>query len=55
MTELNTGSDIYHLCRRCNRGIFDKIFGISYTQKIAYHTKVPLLAFHHKQEHMFFV
>lgn len=30
-----------------HRDFFDKIFGKSYTQQMAYHTKIPLLAFHH--------
>ncbi|MDI1353809.1 MAG: universal stress protein [bacterium] len=30
-----------------HRDFFDKIFGKSYTQQMAYHTKTPLLAFHH--------
>lgn len=30
-----------------HRDFFDKIFGKSYTQQMAYHTKVPLLVFHH--------
>jgi len=32
------------------RTLFDKIFGKSITKKIAFHTKVPLMAFHYKKK-----
>jgi nucleotide-binding universal stress UspA family protein len=37
------------------RNLIEKLFGISITKKMAYHTKVPLLAFHHKKESLFFI
>ncbi len=37
------------------RGILDKIFGTSTTQIMAYHSQIPLLAFHHKQESVVFI
>lgn len=37
------------------RSIYDKLFGTSYTKKMAYHTNVPLLAFHNKQDHVIFI
>lgn len=37
-----------------HRNIFDKIFGSSITKKMAYHTKVPLLAFHYKKDPIIF-
>ena len=33
-----------------HRSLYDKLFGISNTEKMAYHTKLPLMAFHHQQE-----
>lgn len=32
-----------------HRNLFDKLFGKSLTKKMAYHTKVPLIAFHNKK------
>ena len=32
-----------------HRNLFDKLFGTSLTKKMAYHTKVPLMAFHSKK------
>jgi nucleotide-binding universal stress UspA family protein len=37
------------------RNLIEKLFGISITKKMAYHTKVPLLAFHHKKESHIFI
>jgi len=37
-----------------HRNLVDKIFGKSITKKLAYHTNVPLLAFHHKKESVVF-
>jgi nucleotide-binding universal stress UspA family protein len=37
------------------RGILDKIFGTSTTKIMAYHSQIPLLAFHHKQESVVFI
>ncbi len=37
------------------RSIYDKLFGTSFTKKMAYHTNVPLLAFHYKQESVIFI
>lgn len=37
-----------------HRNLLEKIFGKSLTKKLAYHTKVPLLAFHHKKESVVF-
>ncbi|MBI4947543.1 MAG: universal stress protein [Bacteroidetes bacterium] len=37
-----------------HRNLFEKIFGKSITKKLAYHTHVPLLAFHHKKESVVF-
>lgn len=33
-----------------HRNLIERLFEKSITQKLAFHTKVPLLAFHHKQE-----
>jgi nucleotide-binding universal stress UspA family protein len=33
-----------------SRNLFDKLFGTSFTKKVAYHTRIPLMAFHSKQE-----
>jgi nucleotide-binding universal stress UspA family protein len=38
-----------------HRNLYDKLFGTSITKKLAYHTKVPLLAFHHKNDSIFFI
>lgn len=35
--------------------LFDKLFGTSDTKKMAFHTKIPLLAFHYKQESVVFI
>lgn len=32
------------------RNVFEKLFWASMTKKMAYHSEVPLMAFHHKQE-----
>lgn len=37
------------------RSALDKIFGTSVTKKMAYHSQVPLLAFHHKHESVVFI
>lgn len=37
------------------RGIIDKIFGTSVTKKMAFHSQIPLLAFHHKHESIVFI
>ncbi len=37
------------------RSLIEKLFGSSITKKIAYHTKVPLIAFHYKQESVVFI
>ena len=37
------------------RDLFDKFFKSSFTKKIAYHIKIPLLAFHYKNESVVFV
>lgn len=36
------------------RGLLESFFGKSITQKMAYHTRVPLLAFHHKKSSVIF-
>ena len=38
-----------------HRNMFDKIFGSSVTKRMAYHTKIPLLVFHHKQDATIFI
>ncbi|TAL63285.1 MAG: universal stress protein [Bacteroidetes bacterium] len=37
------------------RSLLEKLFGTSITKKMAYHTNVPLLAFHHKHESVVFI
>lgn len=36
------------------RGLLEAFFGTSITQKMAYHTNIPLLAFHHKKSSVIF-
>jgi nucleotide-binding universal stress UspA family protein len=36
------------------RNLFTKLFGESITKKVAYHTKIPLLAFHYKKDPIIF-
>jgi nucleotide-binding universal stress UspA family protein len=38
-----------------HRNLLEKFFGKSITKKLAYHTNVPLLAFHHKKESVVFI
>lgn len=38
-----------------HRDIFDKLFGKSMTEKAAYHTRMPLMAFHHKENKVIFI
>lgn len=38
-----------------HRNLFERIFGSSVTKKMAYHSKIPLMAFHHKQESVVFI
>lgn len=38
-----------------HRTIYDKLFGTSYTKKLAYYSNIPLLAFHYKKESMVFI
>lgn len=37
------------------RNLFDRILGSSATKRMVFHTKVPLLAFHHKKESVIFI
>lgn len=37
------------------RNLLDKLFGFSVTEKMAYHSRIPLLAFHHKKESIVFI
>lgn len=38
-----------------HRNIYEKLFDSSITKKMAYHTKVPILAFHYKQDSIVFI
>lgn len=38
-----------------HRDLFDRLFGTSATKKMAYHSQIPLLAFHHKHESVIFI
>lgn len=38
-----------------HRSLFERLFSKSITKKLAYHTKVPLMVFHHKQESIVFI
>jgi len=38
-----------------HRNLYEKLFGTSTTKKLSYHSKVPLLAFHYKQDSIFFI
>lgn len=38
-----------------HRTVYDKLFGKSFTKKMAYHTNIPLLAFHYKQDPVIFI
>jgi len=38
-----------------HRNIYEKLFRSSVTKKMAYHTKVPLMAFHYKKDSLFFI
>ncbi|MGZ4034609.1 MAG: universal stress protein [Bacteroidia bacterium] len=37
------------------KGLFEKLFGTSITKKLAYHSTIPLIAFHHKSESVVFI
>jgi len=47
-------SDLLAMSTR-HRGLIDKLFGKSITIQMAYHTRVPLLVFHYKQEPVVFI
>lgn len=38
-----------------HRNLFEKLFGTSVTRKMAFHSEIPLMAFHHKKESVVFV
>ncbi len=38
-----------------HRNLFEKIFGRSVTKKMAFHSEIPLMAFHHKKESVVFI
>jgi nucleotide-binding universal stress UspA family protein len=38
-----------------HRDIFDRLFGRSMTEKVAYHTRMPLMVFHHKEHKVVFI
>lgn len=48
------GIDLLAMSTR-ERNLFERLFGASSTKRMAYHTSVPLIAFHHKKESVIFI